>query len=79
MRSLAQIDVLFSEAVVNVDAADLVVAGVPASGMTSLGGNAYRFSFPAQPTGAVSVAFTSGHGIVDTETPPVAFVAAVYA
>ena len=73
VRSLAQIDILFSEAVVNVNAADLLVAGVPATGMTSLGGNAVRFTFPAQPVGAVSVAFASGHGIVDTETPPVAF------
>ena len=73
VRSLAQIDILFSEAVVNVDAADLLVAGVPATGMTSLGGNAYRFTFPARPVGSTSVAFASGHGIVDTETPPVAF------
>ena len=73
VRSLSQIDVLFSEAVVGVDASDLLIAGQPATGLTSLGGNAWRFSLPAQPNGTVYVAFAAGHGIVDTETPPVAF------
>ncbi len=73
VRSLAQIDVAFSEPVTGVDAADLLVGAVPASGVSSLGGNAWRFTFPAQPTGAVSVAFAASHGIVDLENPPVAF------
>ena len=76
VRSLAQIDVQFSEAVIGVDAGDLLVAGVAATGLTSLGNNTYRFTFPAQPNGPVSVAFASGHGIVDTEVPPVAFAGA---
>ena len=72
----AQIDVQFSEAVVGVDAADLFVGGAAAAGLTPLGNNAYRFTFPAQSNGAVSVAFVAGHGIVDTEVPPVAFAGA---
>ncbi len=73
VRSLSQIDVAFSEPVVGVDAADLLVGGVAASGVSSLGGNAYRFTFPAQPNGTVSVAFAASHGIVDLEVPPVPF------
>ena len=73
VRSLSQIDVLFSETVVGMNASDLLIAGQPATGLTSLGGNAWRFSFPAQPNGTVSVAFAAEQGIVDTETPPVAF------
>ncbi len=76
VRSFSQIDVLFSEAVTGVDAPDLLIAGQPATGMTSLGGNAFRFTFPAQPVGQISVAFAAAHGIVDTESPPVAFAGA---
>ena len=78
VRSLAQIDVQFSEAVTGMDAGDLLVAGAAANGLTPLGNNAYRFTVPAQPNGAVSVAFASGHGIVDTESPPVAFAGALW-
>ncbi len=73
VRTLTQIDVQWNEAVANVDAADLLVAGAPATGLTALGNNTFRFTFPAQPPGPVSVAFATGHGIVDTEVPPVAF------
>ncbi len=73
VRSLTQIDVLFSEAVTGVDAADLLIGGSAATGVVALGENAWRFSFPAQSAGAVGVAFAAGHGIADTEVPPVAF------
>ncbi len=75
-RSLTQVDVQFSEPVTGVDAADLLVAGVPAAAVAALGNNSYRWTFPAQPAGVVSLAFTSGHGIVDGETPPVPFAGA---
>ena len=76
VRSLSQIDVAFNEPVTGVDAADLLVGGVPAGGVSALGGSAWRFTFPTQPTGAVSVAFAASHGIVDLENPPVPFAGA---
>jgi hypothetical protein len=76
VRSLAQIDVQFSEAVTGVDAGDLLVAGAAATGLTPLGNNTYRFSFPEQVNGPVNVSFIAGHGIADTEAPPVAFAGA---
>src|SRR5678815_5211618 len=76
VRSLAQIDVQFSEAVTGVEANDLLIAGSAAIGLTPLGNNAYRFTFPARPNGPVSVTFATGQGIVDTESPPVAFAGA---
>ena len=44
--------------------------------MTPLGNNTYRFTFPARPNGSTSVAFAGGHGIADTESPPVPFAGA---
>jgi hypothetical protein len=77
VRSLAQIDVQFSEAVDRRGRERFALSQVaPATGLTPLGNNAYRFTFPAQPNGPVSVTFATGHGIVDTESPPVAFAGA---
>lgn len=78
VRALVQADVQFSEAVTGVDAADLLVANSPATGATALGANAWRFTFPARPPGPTVFSFAAGHGIVDTEVPPVAFAGATW-
>ncbi len=78
VRSLTQLDITFSETVIGVDAADLQIGGLAATSVTPLGNNTYRFTFSAAPTGPVGVNFISSHGIVDLESPPVAFAGAAW-
>ncbi len=73
VTELTFIGVLFSENVTGVEAADLLINGTPATGMTTISPREYQFTFPAPPTGAVQVAFASGHGIADTAPTPNAF------
>lgn len=73
VQALSQIDVQFDEPVGGVDATDLLVDGVAATGMIPLGANTYRFTFPARPPGPVSVAFATGHSIADFESPVAVF------
>lgn len=72
ISSLSQIEVTFSETVLGVDASDLLINGLAAANVTYLGG-VYMFSFPEPATGAVSVAWASGHGIADDAASPNAF------
>ena len=73
VRQLTQIDVKFSELVAGVDAADLLINGAPATGLSVLAGGSYRFTF-AQPTnGPVQVAWATNHNIRDFATAPNAF------
>jgi hypothetical protein len=66
VRSLEQIDVTFSEPVLGVQAADLLINGVPASSVVALPqGPSYRFTFPEPSPGPVSVVWAAGHGITD--------------
>jgi hypothetical protein len=64
INSLSQISVTFSEAVVGVDAEDLLINGEPAIGL-SVFGNTYNFACSAPPPGFVSVYFDEDHGITD--------------
>ena len=75
VRSLAQLEVRFSEAVAGLDASDLVINGAPATGLSSTEPGRYVFAFPPPPTGAVRVAWAPNHGITDTATPPNPFAA----
>jgi hypothetical protein len=72
VTNLAQISVTFSETVTNVDAADLLVNGTPALGLTGSGSN-YIFSVAQPPMGTVSVAWASNQGIFDLAAAPNAF------
>lgn len=65
VQSLDFIDVLFSEPVQGVNASDLLVNGQPATGLLFGEPGQFRFTFPAPPTGQVTVAFVASHGIVD--------------
>lgn len=70
VRSLTQVEVLFSEAVAGVDAGDLVINGSPASGLSVLGVGKYRFTFPQPASGTVQVRWADGHGIHDFASAP---------
>jgi len=65
LAALSQIEVVFSETVLGLDAADLLVNGAPATNMSFAAGR-YTFKFPPPPPGTVSVAWATGHGITDT-------------
>ncbi len=64
--SLTQILVTFSEAVTGVSVADLLVNGVPATGLSGSGQD-YTFTLAQPAYGSVSVSWAGGHGITDTE------------
>ena len=62
---LTEIEVTFSEPVTGVDAADLLINGTPASGLTVRSPAVYVFQFSQPATGQVQVTWASGHGITD--------------
>jgi len=72
VSSLSQITVTFSEPVSGVDAADLLISGVPATGVSG-SGTVYTFTFPQPRVGTVSMAWEGTHGITDLESPPKLF------
>lgn len=71
--SLATLEVHFSETVKGVDASDLRVNGVPATNLVVYAPDVYLFQFPPPPTGAVVVAWSAGHGIIDRSANSNAF------
>src|ERR1051325_1009526 len=73
VRSLTQVEVLFIEPVDGVDASDLLVNGVPATGPTFATPEQFIFDFPQPATGAVTIAFAPNHGIRDQAAIPNAF------
>jgi len=70
VRQLTQIEVSFSEPVAGVDAADLLINGAAASGISLTGPGRYLFTFPQPANGSVSVAWSATHGIVDFAANP---------
>lgn len=68
VRTLTQIEVMFSENVAGVDAADLRVNGNPATDVDVLTPSQYVFSFPQPPDGKVEVVWSPNHGIHDLAT-----------
>jgi hypothetical protein len=70
VTNLTSIRVIFSERVLNVDASDLLINGVPATGLTSNGSlTNYVFTFAEPPYGAVNITWASGHGMTDYGYP----------
>src|SRR5437867_2179529 len=65
VRESAPIEVLFSEAVTNVDAADLLINGAPATTVTTAAPDHYLFRFPEPPAGVIHVDWSPNHGITD--------------
>lgn len=70
VRTLGDINIVFSEAVLNVNAADLLINGVAATNVENLTPSQFLFQFAQPPTGAVSIAFAPAHGITDTAGNP---------
>jgi hypothetical protein len=73
VRTLTQVEVVFSEPVTNVEAGDLLINQLPATNL--LFGTPEQFVFQlAEPaTGLVQVAWAADHGIRDLASPPNAF------
>jgi hypothetical protein len=67
---LNQIEVLFSEPVTGVDAADLLLNNVAATAVVTLTPSDYLFTFPQPSPGPVQVAWRSSHGIQDLAAVP---------
>ena len=72
VSALSSINVVFTEPVTGVNAADLLVNGVPATAVSGSGSN-YTFTVAAPAEGAVYVGWSGGHGITDFESPGKAF------
>ena len=70
VRSLSQIEIVFSEPVRGVDADDLLVAGSPARAVRGGDTGPWIFAFDAPARGTVDVAWTDAHGIVDFAASP---------
>ena len=76
--SLSRIEVMFSEAVTGLDAADLLVNGSAATALSGSGVGPYIFTFPEPPLGSVEFAWTPAHGIRDTASPANAFAGGIW-
>jgi len=70
---LNEIEVLFTEEVQGVDAADLLINGTPASSLSASAPGQYRWTFPQPPNGPVVIEFAASHGITDLAAAPNAF------
>ncbi len=68
ITNLSTAQVTFSEPVYHVDAADLLVNGVPALGLSGSGSN-YTFIVSQPPYGLVPITWAAGHGITDRGWP----------
>jgi hypothetical protein len=65
VAALNQLEVHFSKGVKNVEAADLLINGAPATNVTVYSASAYVFDFPPQAPGLVQMAWSAAHGILD--------------
>ena len=74
VKTLTNITVLFSESVSGVDAADLLINNVAATGLITIAPSQYTFTFPQPATGTVQVAWATNHGIADLAVPSNAFI-----
>ncbi len=70
---LTQVEVTFSEPVLGVNAADLLIQGQPAASVTGSDAGPYVFQFAQPASGTVQFAWAAGHGITDTAPAPNAF------
>lgn len=70
---LLHLEVIFSENVIGVDPADLLVNGVPATNIVVVSPRDYIFYFPQPPNGPVKFSWATNHRITDLGTPANAF------
>ena len=74
LRRLTSIEVLFSKAVIGVDASDLLINGRPATNLTYGLPGQFLFDFPQPSNGLVQVSWSPAHGISDLSATPNPFV-----
>jgi hypothetical protein len=65
MRHVTQLEVVFSESVVGVQAEDLLVNGFPATNLVTTSASKYLFQFAEPATGTVQFAWAPGHAMAD--------------
>jgi hypothetical protein len=70
VTSLRQVELVFSEAVKGVEAADLVANGIAATNVTEAATGNYLFDFPPLPAGPLAVSLRPDHGITDRAGAP---------
>jgi hypothetical protein len=70
VKSLAQVEVRFTESVAGVDASDLLINGSPATSVTGTLAGPYVFSFPPPAPGTVQLAWAANHNIRDEAASP---------
>jgi hypothetical protein len=59
------LEVIFSEGVKGINAADLLINGAPATNVTEYADDVYLFQFSPQPLGPVQITWAAGAGITD--------------
>lgn len=64
-KQLNSIEVIFNEPVTNVNAADLLINGVPATEMEAVAPGQFVFSFAEPEPGTIQISFAANHGITD--------------
>ncbi|HKX61210.1 MAG TPA: lamin tail domain-containing protein, partial [Verrucomicrobiae bacterium] len=74
VAGLDEIEVIFSEPVLGVNAADVRINNVPASNVSGQDAGPYTFQFAPPANGTVNITWTAGHGITDRATARNAFV-----
>jgi hypothetical protein len=72
VAALTSISITFSEPVTGVNASDLLINSLPASGLSGSGAGPYSFSFAQPALGVVQVGWAGGHGIQDSSGNPFA-------
>lgn len=65
VRALTSVTIQFNERVSGLDAADLLVNGVPAASVTGNGAGPYEFAFPQPQNGNVTLSWAAGANIRD--------------
>ena len=72
VQALTGVEVVFSENVTGVEATDLLINGVPATGLSVISPRDYAFTFAEPAAGTVSVSWDSNAGITDFAGNPYA-------
>lgn len=70
VRQLSQVALTFTEPVIGLEAADLLVDGQPAQNVTGIAAGPYVFTFPARGLGAAQFTWADAHGVTDLSGQP---------
>lgn len=65
LPGMNSLEVIFSEGVKGINAADLLINGTPATNLTEFAAEVYVFEFPPQPIGPVQITWAANAGILD--------------